>query len=300
MHQTGLIELEAAISVARHRNFRAAAEELGMSRTAISNLVRGLEARIGVLLFQRTTRSVALTAAGEMFINRVSASVADISEAIAAAQGQAGQPTGTLRINSSITAGHEILSPLILEYLRLYPTMKIDLITDSRFVDIVLEGFDAGIRLAESVPGDMVAVSLGFSLDFSVVGSPDYLARHPEPATPDDLMHHECIRAKWAGSVYRWGFERGGKKFNLDVPGALTLDEQSLTLKAAVSGLGLAFLSDAMTREAVAAAQLRYVLRNWRTKPSPLALYYPRNRHTPAALRAFIELVRSRSRKRRR
>ncbi len=152
--------------------------------------------------------------------------------------------------------------------------MKVDLVTDSRLVDIVLQGFDAGIRVAESVPADMVAVPLGFSLDFSVVGSPAYLAENPAPQTPSDLLQHRCIRARWAGGgIYRWEFEQGDEKLNIDVPGALTLDEQSLMLKAAVSGLGLAYIADALTRDAVAAGQLRYVLGDWRPKPSPLCLY---------------------------
>jgi DNA-binding transcriptional LysR family regulator len=206
-----------------------------MSPTAISS-IRNLEARIGVLLFNRTTRSVAVTSAGEAFISRVSGSVMQIAEAIEAAQGLAGRPSGALRINSSVTAGHEILSPLVGEYLRLYPEMKIDLVTDSRLVDIVLQGADAGTRLMDSVPVDMVAVPLGFSLDFSVVGSPAYLARIPEPVTPHELIHHRCVRSRWAGGgIYRWEFERGEEKVNIDVPGALTLDEQSLILKAAIS-----------------------------------------------------------------
>jgi DNA-binding transcriptional LysR family regulator len=297
MSRAGLTELEAAIAVAKHRNFRAAAAELSLSPTTISGIIRGLEARIGVLLFHRTTRSVSLSSAGEAFINRISASVADISEAIEAAQSHAGQPTGTLRINTSVTAGHEVLSPLIFEYLRLYPGMKIDLITDSRLVDIVLEGFDAGIRADASVPADMVAVPLGFALDFSVIGAPSYLEEHPAPVTPADLIHHRCIRARSAsGGIYRWEFERGDERLNIDAPGALILDDQSIILKAAISGLGLGYISDAVSRDAVATGQLRYVLEDWRPDPTPLSLYYPRNRHMPAALRTLVDLIRSRHR----
>jgi DNA-binding transcriptional LysR family regulator len=297
MHATGLIELEAAIAVAKHRNFRAAAAEMGMSPTSISSTIRALEARIGVQLFSRTTRSVALTSAGEAFINRVSSSVADIADAIGAARGQADEPRGLLRINSSVTAGHNILSPLITTCLDRYPAIQVELVTDQRLVDIVLQGFDAGIRMTDSVPGDMIAVPLGFSLDFSVVGSPLYFAQHPEPATPHDLMYHRCIRSRWAGGgIYRWEFQRGGETFNIDVPGALILDEQSLILKAAISGLGVAYLADTFTREAVEAGQLKYVLQDCRAKPAPLSLYYPRNRHTPATLRAFVELIRAQAR----
>jgi len=294
MRRTGLVELEAAVAVARHRSFRSAAAELGMSATAISAVIRGLEARIGVRLFNRTSRSVALTSAGEAFVDRVAPSLAGIAEAIEVAQNKAGQPSGTLRINSSLTAGLEVLSPLVAGYLRLYPAMAVDIVTDSRLVDIVLDGCDAGIRLAGSIPADMIAVPLGYALDFSVVGSPDYLNRNAAPATPRDLLDHRCIRARWAGGgIYRWEFERDDEQFALDVPGALTLDDPSLILKAAISGLGLAYLADAMTREAAAAGELQYVLRDWKPKPAPLCLYYPRNRHTPASLRALIELIRT-------
>ena len=292
MKRTGLTELEAAIAVAKFRNFRLAAADLGMSPTALSSTIRGLEARIGVQIFNRTTRSVALTSAGKAFIDTISSSVADIAQAIMIAQGHSSEPTGTLRINSSITAAHEVLSPLLEKFLRTNPGISVDLVTDSRLVDIVLEGFDAGIRVATSVPVDMVAVPLGRSLDFVVVGSPAYFSQHPAPVTPADLMQHRCIRTRWAGGgIYRWEFERGGERINLDVPGVLTLDEQSLILKAAVAGLGLAHLSDAFAREKVASGQLRYALEDWRSAPSPLCLYYPRGRHTPAALRALVSLI---------
>lgn len=297
MSRTGLIELEAAIAVAKHRNFRAAAAELGMAPTSLSNIVRALERRIGVLLFNRTTRSVSLTAAGKAFIERVSSSVSNIAEAIEAAQGDANRPSGTLRINSSVTAGHEVLAPIILEYLGRYPAMKVDLVTDSQLVDIVLEGFDAGIRTDASVPADMIAVPLGFALDFSVVAAPSYLRQHPALSTPTDLSNHQCIRARGAsGGIYRWEFERNGERLNLDVPGVLILDDQSLILRAALLGLGLGYVSDALSRDAVAAGQLRYVLQDWRPVSSPLSLYYPRTRYTPASLRGLVELIRTRQR----
>ncbi|MGO4118662.1 LysR family transcriptional regulator [Rhizobium ruizarguesonis] len=293
MHRTGLIEYETAIAVAKHRSFRAAADELGMSSTAVSSLVRNLEARIGVRIFHRTTRSVSITAAGERFLDRVKASVSEISEAIDVARGHAGKPTGTLRINTSVTAGHEVLDMIVGTYLERYPEICVELITDTRLVDIVLQGCDAGIRTSNSVPGDMVAIPLGFSLDFSIVGSPDYFLKHSEPDTPFDLTSHSCIRSRWpSGGIYQWEFAENGQPFQLDVPGSIILDEQSLILKAAKAGLGIAYLADAMTRDAVASGELRRVLEGWRPVPDQLSIYYPRNRHTPAALRAFVEIVR--------
>ncbi len=293
MHRTGLVEYETAVLVAKHRSFRAAADELGMSTSAVSSLVRNLEARIGVRLFHRTTRSVNLTAAGERLLAQITTSVADIAEAIEAARGQAAQPSGTLRINTSVTAGHEILDTIIAKYLTRYPAMSVELVTDSRFVDIVLQGCDAGIRSRASVPGDMIAITLGFSLDFSVVGSPAYFEGASEPLVPHDLFQHNCIRSRWAGGgIYQWEFEQNGKTFQLDVPGSVVLDEQSMILKAAKTGLGLAYLADSVTRDSVATGSLRRVLHDWRPSSSPLCLYYPRNRHTPAALRAFVDVVR--------
>jgi DNA-binding transcriptional LysR family regulator len=297
MRRTGIIELEAAIAVAKFHNFRAAAAELGMSPTAVSSTIRGLEARIGVQIFSRTTRSVALTSAGKAFIDRISSSVADIDEAIKIAQGHANAPAGTLRISSSITAGHEILSLLILEFLKKNPGISVDLVTDRRFIDIVLEGFDAGVRVVTSIPADMVAVSLGRSLDFVVVGSPGYFSQNPAPVTPADLMNHRCIRTRWAnGGIYRWEFERDGEKINVDVPGVITLDEQSLILKAATAGLGLAYISNVFARDLIASGELRYTLGDWTPTSLPLCLYYPRSRHTPAALKALVRSIRATAR----
>jgi DNA-binding transcriptional LysR family regulator len=297
MYRSGLIEYETAIAVAKHRSFRAAADELSISPTAVSSLIRSLETRIGVLLFQRTTRSVSLTEAGERFLERISASISEIAEAIEVAKGQAGQPSGTLRINTSVTAGHEVLDSMIGIYLQRCPGMSVEIVTDSRLVDIVLKGCDAGIRSIDSVPGDMIAIPLGSSLAFSVVGSPDYLARVPEPLTPGELNHHSCIRSRWpGGGIYQWEFEQDGKPIKIDVPGSIILDDQAMIQKAAKVGLGLAYLADAITRDAVASGELRRVLDQWRPRTEPLALYYPRNRHTPAALRAFVDVVRENQR----
>ncbi|MEJ0094150.1 MAG: LysR family transcriptional regulator [Methylocella sp.] len=293
MHKSGLVELEAVIAVAKHRNFRAAATELGMSSTAVSSAVAGIEARLGVRLFNRTTRSVSLSSAGEEFVAQVAPAVSNIQSAMESANSHGATPSGTLRINSSLTAAHQILSPIVLDYLRLYPGIKVDLVTEARLVDIVLDGFDAGIRLAESVPRDMIAVPLGSALSFSVVGSPAYFENKPIPSTPGDLMSHRCIRARWpSGGLYRWEFERQGEKLSLDVPGPLTLDEPSLMLKAAIEGAGLAYLSDAAVETAIAEGRLARVLTDWIPTSPGLCLYYPGHRHVPAALRAFIAMVR--------
>ncbi len=232
MHGSGLVELEAVLAVARHGGFRAAATAMGMSRSALSATVAGLEARLGVRLFNRTTRSVATTEAGEQFVARIAPALADIRGAMEATNELRDTPAGTLRLNSSVGAAQMIFAPVVLEYLRRYPDMKVDIVTERRLVDIVAEGFDAGIRLAEAVPRDMVAVPMGGEQRMVVVASPQYLRTHPAPRVPDDLMAHRCVRWRFAsGTIYRWESARHGESMTLDVPGPITLDEPLLMLE---------------------------------------------------------------------
>jgi DNA-binding transcriptional LysR family regulator len=293
IEKIGLAELRAVMLVAELANFRSAADRLGISPSALGSRVRSLETVVGVRLFNRTTRSVALTSAGEEFMARVAGPLAQISEAVEAACGHGSHPAGLLRINTSVTAAHEILAPIIQVFMARHPQVQIELSTEARLVDIVLEGCDAGVRLRESVPQDMIAIALPAGLDFCAVASPDYLRQWGVPATPSDLERHRCVRARGAsGRIYRWEFARGGEAFDLEVPGVLTLDEQSLILKAATDGFGVAYLSRAFSAEAVAAGKLSYVLEDWTPGPLALALYYPRNRNTSAALRALIDVIR--------
>ncbi|KRB51335.1 LysR family transcriptional regulator [Rhizobium sp. Root708] len=294
IQSSGFTELRAAITVAECLSFRAAADALGMSATALSSNVRMLENRLGIRLFNRTTRSVSLTSAGEEFIRRVAPSLNEIERAMDAAGSHGTTPSGTLRINSSVTAAHEILSPLLRDYLGKYPDVHVEVTTETRLVDVVLEGCDVGIRLAESIPADMVAVPLPFNLDFCVVGSPEYLDSNPAPQKPADLIDHACIKAAIPnGSTYRWEFEEQGRAHAVEVHGSLTLDDQNLMLKAALDGMGLAYISKAVAREAVDLGRLRYVLDDWMPKHSRLCLYYPRNRNPSAALRALISQIRA-------
>jgi len=195
MRSSGLIELDAVLAVARHRGFRAAATELGMSRSALSHAIAALEAKLGVRLFHRTTRSVSLTEAGEQFVSGVAPALGQIREAMARAGSHRDTPAGTLRINTSAGAARQ-MEPLVFEYLRRYPDMTVDIVTEGRLVDIVVDGFDAGVRLAELVPRDMIAVPLGPDQRFAVVGSPAYFKQHPKPRTPADLSRHRCIRSR--------------------------------------------------------------------------------------------------------
>ena len=293
MHRASLAELNAVIAVARRGAFRAAALELGMSSSALSHAVAGLEARLGVRLFNRTTRSVSLSEAGEQFVAQVAPAVSEIREAMEAVNRHRDTPAGTLRINTSVGAARMILTPLVLEYLRLYPDMRVDLVTEGRLIDIVVEGYDAGIRIAEAVPRDMIAVPIGGPVRSIVVGSPAYFAGRSRPQAPGELLQHECIRARMAsGRIYRWEFERRGETLEVDVPGALTLDETTLMHEAVLAGVGLGYLSEWTVAVDVAAGRLVQVLDDWTPAYPGLCLYYPGRRNVPAGLRAFIDLIR--------
>ncbi|WFU06246.1 LysR family transcriptional regulator (plasmid) [Rhizobium sp. CB3171] len=292
MHKSGLIELEAIIAVARRGSFRAAAVELGMSPTALSHAVAGLETRLGVRLFNRTTRSVSLSAAGEQFVATVAPALSDIHGAMEAANSHRDTPAGILRINSSVGAARQILTPIVLEYLKRYPDMRLDLVTEARMIDIVADSFDAGIRTMDTVPKDMIAVPFGPPLRYAVVGSPAYFEAHPKPGKPQDLMQHCCIRARLpSGALYRWEFEKQGEVLTLDVPGSLTLDEPTLILEAAREGAGLAYLSEWSTAADIAAGRLVRILEDWTPALPGLCLYYPSRRLLPAGLRALVDLI---------
>lgn len=293
MYRPGLNDLDAVIAIARRASFRAAALDLGMSTTALSNAVGKLEANLGIRLFNRTTRSVSLTDAGRVFIEQVGPALQDIHSAIEAVRSQQATPSGTLRINAFATAAREILSPLVLEYLSRYPQVHVDLVTEGRLVDIVAEGFDLGVRVADLVPSDMIAVSLGRSQCYAVVGSPAYFEGHPKPRVPPDLLDHACIRVRLPnGALYRWRFEKDGQTAQFDVNGPITLDEASLARAAVLEGVGLGFFMEQDVRADIAAGRLVRVLEDWTPPAGGLCLYYPGRRYASAALKAFVGLAR--------
>ncbi|QRM57912.1 LysR family transcriptional regulator [Sinorhizobium sp. BG8] len=287
-----LAELEAVVTVAAQGGFRSAARELGISSSALSQQIAALEARIGVRLFNRSTRSVVLSAAGEQFVAEITPALAAIRNAVEHVDEHRAEPTGTLRINSSIGATRMILAPLVLEYMRRNPQMAVEIVTEGALVDINAQGFDAGIRIREAVPPDMVVVPISDSLRPAIVGSSRYFQSHGKPKIPADLQKHQCIRARMAsGALYRWEFERRGESFSMDVRGQLTLDESGLMLRAAREGAGLAYLNEWQVAEDVANGRLEQVLADW-TPPYPgLCLYYPGRRHIPAKLRSFVDLI---------
>jgi len=293
MYRPGLNDLDAVVAIARRASFRAAALDLGMSTTALSNAVGKLEASLGVRLFNRTTRSVSLTDAGRVFVDHVGPALQDLHGAMEAVRSQQATPSGTLRINAFATAAREILSPLVLEFLGRHPQVHVDLVTEGRLVDIVAEGFDLGVRVADLVPSDMIAVSLGRPHRYAVVGSPAYLKKHGRPRVPPDLLNHQCIRVRLPnGALYRWQFQKRGRTAQIDVSGPITLDEASLARTAVLEGVGLGFFMEQDVRADIDAERLIRVLGDW-TPPRPgLCLYYPGRRNPSAALKAFISLAR--------
>jgi DNA-binding transcriptional LysR family regulator len=292
MRASGLIDLEAVVAVARCRNFRAAAAELGRSRSAVSHTVAALEQRLRVRLFNRTTRSVSLTEAGEAFVASVGSALADIHAAFESASSRRTSLGGTLRIKTFDDAAREMVAPIILQYLRRHPEMKVDVVTNGQPVEIAIDGFDAGVRRADDVPQDMIAVPLSYELRMAVVGSLAYLENKRKPRTPKDLLAHRCIRHRLpSGTVVSWKFERQGTATTIDAAGPLTLDDPAFVLDAARAGVGLAYLRESIVAADLAHGRLIRVLEDW-TRPFPgICLYYQDRRTLPARLRALVDLV---------
>ncbi len=301
MSKPGLQDLEVVGAVARKASFRAAALELGMSTTAVSNAVGKVETHLGVRLFNRTTRSVSLSETGRLFVDSIGPALQDIHRAIDSARSKQSIPAGTLRINSYATAAREILSPLLLEFLKRYPQVHIDLVTEGRLVDIVAEGFDIGVRRADLVPSDMIAISLGRPQRNVVVGSADYFERRGTPSSPIDLLDHQCVRVRLPnGALFRWRFEKDGEPLLIDVKGPITLDEASLARGTVRDGVALGYVMEASVRDDIKSGRLICVLEEWMPPPAELCIYYPGRRNPSAAHRAFVELARelgSRSRR---
>lgn len=292
MPKPSLADLTAFAAVARHRSFRQAADMLGLSRSSLSHTLITLERGLGVRLLNRTTRSVSPTEAGERLLRRLDPLLRGFDEALDELADGEGVVSGTLRINCGEAAAEHLLSFVVSTFLDRFQSVALDLVTDGRLIDIVAAGFDAGVRLREAVPQDMVAVPFGGSVRFLPVAAPDYLARFGMPLVPDDLRRHRCIRHRLpSGKAYRWEFEKHGQELVLDVPGALTLDNNRLMVLAATAGMGVAFVHEAVARADLLAGRLVPLLEDWCSPVPGLCLYHPGHRQVPAALRAFINVM---------
>ncbi|MGV6875531.1 LysR family transcriptional regulator [Pseudochelatococcus sp. B33] len=286
-------DLAIFLTIARHRSFRKAADEIGVTSSALSHALRALEEHLGVRLLNRTTRSVALTEAGERLRARIAPAFRDIDDALDDLNTFRDTPTGTLRINAARASTQIILLPTVTRFLTAYPGVNVDIVVNNAFVDMVSEGFDAGVRFGEVVARDMIAVPLGPPQRSAYVASPDFFRRHPKPATPEELKGLPCIRFRFeSGRYYAWEFERDGVELAVEVDGQLTLGEQDLAVQAALDGAGIAFAFEAQVRELVAQGRLVRVLEDWCPSYPGFYLYYPSRRQLPATLRAFVDFAR--------
>ncbi len=290
-------DLLAFIAVARERSFTRAAAQLGVSQSALSHTMRALEARVGLRLLTRTTRSVSPTEAGERLFRSLAPNFDNIDVAVAALSELRDKPAGTLRITTSEHAATTILWPVVAELLGAYPDIKVEVVTDSSLTDIVAERFDAGIRLGEQVAQDMVAVPIGPPMRMAVVGTPAYLAARPSVKTPRDLTEHDCInlRLMTHGGLYAWEFEKGRHVLNVRVEGRLTFNSSRQAIEAVLAGFGLACLPEDMVSSYVVEGKLQRVLEDWCPPFPGFHLYYPSRRQPSPAFSLLVEALRAKA-----
>jgi len=286
--------------VAEHRGFTAAAAALEVSPSALSQAIRHLETRLGVRLLNRTTRSVSLTEAGEAYLSRIGPALGDVMEAGEQLHTLSGRPSGVLRINAARISTAMVLQPLLAGFLEAYPDVRVELTNDEGYVDIVERGFDAGVRLGESVQKDMVAVPLGGPVAVAIVGSPGYFKRHPVPRHPSDLVHHNCVRFRFSGSgaIYKWELEVDGRLVEHEVSGSLTISDSLFPVEAALEGIGLAYTFEQLALPYIRSKQLKRVLGSFSPTFPGFYLYYPSRRQQPSKMRAFVGYALEYSRKR--
>ncbi|MGK3965098.1 LysR family transcriptional regulator [Sorangium sp. So ce1667] len=286
--------LTTFLAVGRCKSFTAAAAALGVTPTAVSQKIKLLERRYGVVLFQRTTRRVALTEPGASLFQRLQPAIADVEGALAALGDYRGRPSGNLRITAPRMSGG-LLAPLVAQMREAYPELSIEVSLDDAFVDLVAAGFDAGIRLGDAVEKDMVRVPITSRSSWSIVGSPAYLEKAGRPRAPEDLVHHRAIRQRLIASdtVYRWELERRGKAITVDVPGGIVVDDIALMVALACAGAGLAYVPDQAIERDLSEGRLERVLEAFITEGPGFYLYFPARTQEQPKLRALIESVTS-------
>lgn len=296
MLRNDMNELLAFIAVARERSFTKAAARLGVSQSALSHTIRGLEQRLGLRLLTRTTRSVAPTQAGERLYQSLGPRFAEIESEVAALSELRDKPAGTVRITAGEHAAIAVLWPALKRILPSYPDVKVEIAVDYGLTDIVSERYDAGVRLGERVAKDMIAVRIGPDMRMAVVGSRAYFERRKRPLSPRDLTAHDCInlRLPTYGGLYTWEFEKNGREVNVHVDGQLVFNNIALRLDAALAGLGLAYLPEDQVQREVAAGRLIRVLTDWCPSFSGYHLYYPSRRQSSPAFGLVIEALRYR------
>lgn len=297
MERQNLADLVAFLAVAEERSFTKAAAKLGTSQSSVSHTVRRLEARLGVRLLMRSTRSVSPTDAGEALIATLKPALEDIGAKLGALGELRDKPAGTVRITTSRHAAQSLLVPALSGLLAAYPDIRVDLAMDGTLVDIVAERFDAGIRLGEQVAKDMIAVRIGPDLRLAVVGSPDYFRRHPIPTNPQDLTAHRCInlRLPTHGALYAWEFSRDGRELNVRVDGPMIVNDTIVAVDAVIAGAGLACLMEDLVAPAIADGRLVRVLEAWCEPFAGYHLYYPSRRQPSQAFSLVVDALRYRT-----
>ncbi|CAN7556638.1 LysR family transcriptional regulator [Pararhizobium sp. LjRoot255] len=296
MPQENFNDLVAFLAVAREQSFTKAAAKLGVSQSALSQTVRGLEARLGIRLLTRTTRSVSPTEAGERLLNTVGPRFEEIEAELGALSELKDRPSGTIRITAGEHPAICVVAPAIRKLAVDYPDINVEVIVDYGLTDIVAERYDAGIRLGEQVAKDMIAVKVSGDMRMAVVGSPAYFEHHRRPETPQDLTGHNCInmRLPTRGGIYPWEFERDGREIRVRVDGQLVFNNLAMRIDAVLSGLGLAYLPEDQAIGYLASGRLERVLEDW-CEPFPgYHLYYPNRRHASPAFALFVDALRFR------
>lgn len=292
MQDFDLRDLDAFVAVARTRNFRRAALESRVSVSSLSQRLRDMEERLGVRLMNRTTRSVALTEAGELLLARVAPAMVNVADAITEVRGLRAEPSGRLRINAPPPAVDLVLAPMIAPFLARYPQVELDVVAESAFVDVVAQGFDAGVRYGEHLAQDMIAVQLGAPQRYAVVASRDYVAKHGRPMHPKDLLAHACIRSRFSnGVMFDWEFEKSGRVVKISPPAKLTATYLGLALRAVHDGVGYWATFEGYVRYGIKSGALVSVLDDWCPPFDGPFLYYPSRRQPPPALAAFVSFV---------
>ncbi|UYZ83746.1 LysR family transcriptional regulator [Entomomonas sp. E2T0] len=294
MQRENFNDILVFLVVARERSFTRAAAQLGVSQSALSHTIRGLESRLNLRLLTRTTRSVSPTEAGERLLQTVGPHYAEIEAQVAALSELRDKPAGTIRISAAEHPANIAVWPKLKEFLRHYPDINVELTVDYGMIDIVKQRYDAGVRTGELIANDMIAVRIGPDMRMAVVATPDYFKEYPIPNTPQDLINHNCInlRLPTYDSIYAWEFEKEGYEQKIRVQGQLTFNLTSQRLEAALAGLGLAYVPEDLARPYIATGELISVLDDWCSYFPGYYLYYPNRRQSSPAFKLLVEALR--------
>ncbi|OYR12415.1 LysR family transcriptional regulator [Brucella grignonensis] len=292
-NRADIADLTYFLAIARHRSFSRAAIEIGVSASALSHALKGLESRLGVRLLNRTTKSVTLTAAGETLAAAISEPFEVIDTAMEMLNRFRDAPTGRIRLNAAVEAANLLLAPVLPTFIERYPDVELDIVASNRMVDVTDAGFDAGIRYGGTVPEDMIAQRLSADMRWVIAASPEYLERFGVPEHPNDLLQHRCISSRLGDDrVYRWELEHNGEELQVTVPTSITVDQAETGLIAVLGGVGLMYFPEPLVAPYIADGRLRLVLPDWSSKGDGFHIYYSSRRQVPTGLRLLIDLIR--------